>query len=242
MRALARVVARADGRGGTRLVTLRSEAPLVLRATQDAVYLVGGAGGPLAGDDLTLEVDVGPGAHLTLRSAAASIALPGRDHTPSRISVRATVGAGGELRWLHEPVVAARGCDHRMEAAVDVAAGGRLLWREELVLGRHGESPGSVSSRLHVDVGGLPLLRHELALGPLHPHSLGPAVVGDARAVGSVLLVEPCRGAHAAAVLGPRAAVLALDGPGVQVVALADDVVALRQVMDQASARYAFAV
>lgn len=233
MRAVARVVAEADGRGGTRLATLRSEAPLVLRATPGAVYLVGGAAGPLAGDDLAIEIAVGPAARLTVRSAAASVALPGHPPGPSRLTVRATVASGGELRWLPEPVVAARGCDHRMGAMVDVAAGGRLEWREELVLGRHGEAPGSVASRLRVDLDGHPLLRHELALGPRHPHSLGPAVVGPARAIGSVLLIDPdwCDGPPPASVLGPSAAVLALDGPAVQVVALADDALALRRVL-----------
>lgn len=231
MRALARVVAEADGWGGTRLVTLRSEAPLVVRATGGGVYLVGGAAGPLAGDDLSIEIAVGPGARVILRSAAASVALPGRVPGPSRLAVRATVASGGELRWLPEPVVAARGCDHWMDAVLDVAAGGRLEWREELVLGRHGEAPGSVATRLHVDLDGRPLLRHELALGPLHPHSLGPAVAGGARAVGSVLLVDPdwCDGPPPAHVVGSSAAVLALDGPAVQVVALAEDALALRQ-------------
>ncbi|MGC4855386.1 hypothetical protein ACLQ24_18840 [Micromonospora sp. DT4] len=67
MRALARLVARADGRGGTVLTELHGETPLLLRQTPGdgrvvTVYVVGGAAGPLAGDDLRLEIDVGPGA------------------------------------------------------------------------------------------------------------------------------------------------------------------------------------
>ena len=68
MRAVARVVAEPDGRGGTRLARLRSQAPLILRGTPESVYLVGGAGGPLGGDDLTIEIDVRPGAELTVRA------------------------------------------------------------------------------------------------------------------------------------------------------------------------------
>jgi urease accessory protein len=213
---------------------MRSEAPLLLRATRDAVYLVGGAAGPLAGDHLSLDVEVGPGARLTIRSSAASVALPGRGPGPSRVLVRARVGRGGELRWLPEPVVAAAGCDHRLEATVDIASGGRVRWREEVLLGRHGEDPGSVTTCLAVDVGGEPLLRHELALGPAAPYAAGAAVVGAARGVGSVLVVDPAWVSRppAGVVLDGRSAMLALAGPGLQVVALADDARALRRALD----------
>jgi urease accessory protein len=232
------VVAEADGRGGSRLTRLRSQAPLVLRATARAVYLVGGAGGPLAGDDLTVEIDVGPGAELTVRSAAASVALPGARPAPSRLRVRAHVGAGGTLRWMPEPVVAARGCDHRMQATVDVDGGGGLIWWEELVLGRDGEASGSVTSRVHVDVDGRPLLRSELALGPAHRSAATPAVAGTAGAAGSVLMVHPdwtTHGPVAPTAAEDRAAVLVLDGPGAQVVALADHARALRQTLEAAT-------
>jgi urease accessory protein len=239
VRAVARVVAEGDGRGGTRLTCLRSEAPLVLRATPGAVYLVGGAAGPLGGDDLTVEVEVGSGATLTVRTAAASVALPGPGTGPSRLRVRARVGAGARLHWLPEPVVAAHGCDHRMEATLDVAAAGRLVWREEVLLGRHREPSGSVTTRLAVDVAGEPLLRHELALGPAHPGCGGPAIVAGARAVGSVLVVDPAWRDRAppGALLGSGAVVLALEGPGALVLALADGAVALRRSLDAGTER-----
>jgi len=235
VKAVARVVAEPDGRGGTRLTRLRSEAPLVLRATTEAVYLVGGAGGPLAGDDLTVEIDVGAGAELTVRSAAASVALPGARSLPSLLRVRARVGAGGALRWMPQPVVAARGCDHRMHATVDVDAGGRLVWWEELILGREGEASGSVSSRLQVDVDGVPLLRSKLALGPAHRGAGSSAVAGSARAAGSVLIVDPDWTTHRPVQLptaDSSATVLLLDGPGAQVVALADHAGSLRHGLD----------
>ena len=231
MRARARVVAESDGRGGTRLVTLRSEAPLVLRSTPDVLYLVGGAGGPLGGDDLTLEIVVGSGARLTVGTVAASIALPGVG--PSRVRVQATVAAGGELRWLPEPVVAAHRCRHHMEATVVLQADARLAWREELILGRHAEPPGSVSSSASVDLDGAPLLRNELAVGPEHPAAAGPAVTAGARAVGSVLLVgAPWAASPGSTVLGPTAVVLPLAGPGMQITALAADASGLRRQLD----------
>ncbi|WP_255597565.1 urease accessory protein UreD [Micromonospora sp. RL09-050-HVF-A] len=83
MRAVARVVAVADRRGRTVLRELRGESPLLLRqaATEEGVptvYVVGGAAGPLAGDDLRLSVEVGPEAAVRVRTVAASVALPGR--------------------------------------------------------------------------------------------------------------------------------------------------------------------
>ncbi len=231
MKARARVVAAGDGAGGTRLTTLRSEAPLVLRDTPGGLYLVGGAGGPLGGDDLAIEIEVGAGARLTIRTAAASIVLPGRPGDgPSNLHVDARVAAGGELRWLPGPVVAVQGCVHHVEMVVALEEGAALMWREEVVLGRHGEPPGSVRSRATVDVGGRPLLRHELALGPGHPGAASPAVTAGARAVGSVLLAGPewATGAGST-VVGDRAVVLPLAGPGWQVLALADDAPALRR-------------
>jgi urease accessory protein len=229
VRARARVVAERDGRRGTRLTALRSEAPLVLRSTPDALYLVGGAGGPLGGDDLALDITVGAGARLTVRTAAASVALPGAG--PSEVHVRATVAAGGELRWLPEPVVAAGGCVHHMQATIDLEDGAVLVWREELVLGRHGEIGGSVVTRASVDLAGQPLLRHELALGPRFPSGAGPAVTAGARAVGSLVLVG-LEVTVPAATLGPTSAVLPLAGAGEQIVALAGGAVGLRRLLD----------
>jgi urease accessory protein len=230
MRARARVVATGDDRGGTRLETVRSEPPLVLRATPEALYLVGGAGGPLGGDDLRLDIEVGPGARLVIRTAAASVAQPGRGPEPSTVQVRATVAAGGMLHWLPEPVVAARGCDHHMTATISLHGDARLVWREEIILGRHHEAGGSVVTRNHVDLDGTALLRHELALGPLHPSAAGPAVTAGARAVGSVLLVGPSWGAsERPLLLAATAVVLPLARSGAQVLALAENASTLRR-------------
>jgi urease accessory protein len=239
MRARTGVVADAGPPGDVRLSRLRSAPPLVLRPTAEALYLVGGAAGPLGGDKVSLEVVVGPGAALTVRSAAASVALPGRPGAgESVVEVAARVAAGGLLRWEPEPTVVARGCRHRIDARIRVDAGGRLLWREELLLGRHGEPAGSVVTRLSVDAGERALLRQELALGAEHPHAGSPAVGGGARAAGSVTAVGFSfaegvpRAAPAADGWGGWAAVLDLPGPGVQVTALADDRRSLARLLD----------
>src|SRR5918997_5078993 len=106
-------VLRADG---TRLTTLHGEPPLLLRPTGTAadgatvVHLVGGAAGPLAGDRLSLTVDLDAGANVELRSVAATVALPGRTDDWSTLTVTVRLGPGSTLRWLPEPVIAAAGC------------------------------------------------------------------------------------------------------------------------------------
>ena len=233
MIARGRVVVETDGGGRSRLACLRSEGPLVLRPTSGSVvHLVGGAGGPLGGDVLTIEIVVGPGAELTLRTVAAAVVLPGP--APSTVEIDARVGEGGRLWWLPEPTVAAAGCDHRSRARISVAAGARLVWREELVGGRHGEVGGSVSSRMSVDLDGRPLLRHQLDVGPGYPVWASPAVAAGARCAGSVLVVDPtwAGAVRRPAVLDGCAAVLPLEGPAAQVVALADDARTLRRLLD----------
>ncbi|MEV5821206.1 urease accessory protein UreD [Micromonospora harpali] len=223
MRARARVVARADGRGGTRLTELRGESPLLLRSTAAeggvaTVYVVGGAAGPLGGDDLLLEVEVGPGAALRVGSVAASVALPGRPGAAaSRMRVHAVVHDGGTLHWVPEQLVAAAGCDHVAESRVELAAGARLTWRDELICGRYGESPGDAVVRTSVDHGGRPLLRQSTAVGPSAPGWAGPAVLGGAPATGSLLLVGPDVPPGPAAQPGPGAAPGVGMPPGVGV-------------------------
>ncbi len=235
MRANARVAAVADGKGCTRLASLCSAPPLVLRDTPEALYVVGGAAGPLGGDNLTLDVDVAAGASLTLRTAAAAVALPGAQGEVSTLVVRARVGEGGTLRWLPEPSVAARGCRHEVDTRLTLTATSRVVWREELLLGRHGEEPGHWRARTVVDLDGRPLWRHELSAGPAVPGVNGPAVLDGRRAIGSLLLVDPAwtDGLPQPASLAGTAAVLPLVGPAVVVSALAGDAIALRRHLDE---------
>ncbi|MEU7654220.1 urease accessory protein UreD [Micromonospora taraxaci] len=233
MRALARLVARADGRGGTTLVELRGETPLLLRQTPAdggvaTVHLVGGAAGPLAGDDLRLEIEVGAGAAVRVHTVAAAIALPGRPGAVSRMTVRAVVHAGATLHWLPEQLVAAAGCAHLAESRVELAAGSSLRWRDELVCGRYGESPGGAVVHTQVDYADRPLLRQSLAVGPHAPGWAGPAVLGGAPATGSLLVVDSSRPVEPAAVDGTIARLPLAGGPATLWTATAPDAHTLR--------------
>ncbi|MFE9257469.1 urease accessory protein UreD [Streptomyces sp. NPDC006879] len=245
--ATARIEAVRDARGGTALPVLAGAGPLALRRTREgrpgvaAVTLVGAMSAPLGGDRLTVEATVGPRAALHLGSAAATLALPGPHGERAHYTVDLEVGADAELRWLPEPVVSARGSDLRVHTRIALDGTARLLLREEQVLGRAGEEPGRLSSRLTVDRDGRPLLDQELECGPGAPGGWdGPAVLGGHRALGQLLIVDPrfetappaARSLDGCAVLTP------LAGPGVLVTALAPDALQLRVLLDAALGAY----
>ncbi|MDT0486630.1 urease accessory protein UreD [Streptomyces doebereineriae] len=244
VRATARIVARDDGRGGTALPVLESDGPLALRRTRGSgaetrVMLVGAMSGPLGGDHFTVEADIREGARLRLGSAAATIALPGQTKGEARYDVRLTVADGGELHWLPEQLISAGGSDLCVTTRIDLGATSRLVLREEQVLGRAGEEPGRLSSRLVLRVVGRTVLDQELACGPGAPGGWdGPAVLAGHRAVGQLLVVRPefAEEPVTAQVLGQGAIVVPLAGPAALVTAVAPDALLLRRVLDEALA------
>jgi urease accessory protein len=229
--ARAAVATRADPDGVTRVTVLRSDGPVALRETPQGVYVVGAAAGPLGGDDLGLDIDVGPGSRLLLRSAAGALLLPGPHGGTSQLRIQAHVGAGGRLDFGLPPTVAAADCDHRANAVVELGPGAALRWREEIVLGRHGEPSGRCVSRLDVTLAGLPLYRGELTVGgPATDAS--SAVLDSAGAVGSVIVVD-ARRAQPRPAVADGLAVLPLAGPGTAVSATAPDAATLARRLDR---------
>ncbi|MGW3653255.1 urease accessory protein UreD [Streptomyces sp. NPDC000878] len=244
VRATARIVARDDSRGGTALPVLDGDGPLALRrirahGDEARVMLVGAMSGPLGGDHFTVEAEVGEGARLHLASAAATIALPGQAKGEARYDVRLKVADGGELHWLPEQLICAQGSELYVGTRVDLAPGARLVFREEQVLGRSGEEPGRLGSRLTVRVGGRVVLDQELACGPGAPGGWdGPAVLAGHRALGQLVVVRPefASTPVEARLLGEGAALVPLAGPAALVTALAPDALRLRRVLDEALA------
>lgn len=251
--ASAEIVAVVGTAGVTRLPVLSSQVPLILRRTPEAVYVVGGAAGPIGGDELALRISVGAGAFLRVRTAAASIALPGPDGLESVFLVTIEVAAEARLEYLPEPVVLSAGARHATIIRATVAEGGSLLLRDEVLLGRHGEAGGASRTELRVSYAGRPLLRQSLEVSGADSADLGPAVLAGHRGAGTLLHVGPDLGSapgpdpgpdlgsdlgSRAAGLGdsatagsdaPTVAVMRLAGPGILVTALAEDAVTLRR-------------
>lgn len=244
MIARARVTVEAGPGHSLRYSSLRSAAPLLLRPTPAALYLVGGAAGPCGGDHVTLQLALGPDARLTVRSMAATLARPGRIvGQRSLLEVSVELSPGSSLAWLPEPGVVGAGCAHSVVVRVRMGLGCCLAWRDELVLGRHGEAPGSWRASLHVDLAGQPLARQGLEIGPCAHGWEGAAVAGGVRAIGSMLVVHPDLSAPGA-VSGysqhteqARVAVMALAGPALLVSALAPTAIGLRRTLDRQADR-----
>jgi urease accessory protein len=222
MQAHAAVVAQRVN-GVDRCTTLRSDPPLSLRQCGPGeVRLVGSAAGPVGGDELQLDIEVRRGASLALASVAASLVHPSPVPASSSMSIRATVE--GDLWWTPEPMVLVHGCDHRTSIKIELAAAATLLWADEVMLGRWCEPSGSLFQRLRVDRAGHPLIRSDLALGPVWPGSSGPAGAGQALAVATVVVVGP----DARHLVLPE-----LDGVRSAVLRIADDAVVCSVLADR---------
>lgn len=190
LKASAHVVAESvDGRTIHRV--LRAEAPLALRRVDGAVFLVSAAAHPVGGDQLFVRVDVGPGAHVVVRSAAAMLLWPGPAGESSSLRYEVSVGAGGSVDVAPEPTVVVRGCHHRNEVVVDLEGDATLRWREEIVLGRVGEEPGLLESTLRVNRDGGPLFATGTRLGGDVVAWAGPAVTARHRRLMTEVRVDP---------------------------------------------------
>lgn len=205
----ARAVLHCERRDGVdRLTRLRSEGPYVLRPTHPKapepwtrgtsaaarVSVSAGTAGPLGGDRLSLEVRVGPGAVLVLNEISATLALPGTGGHASEAVFSVRVDDGATLIWMPEPVIAARGCDHRQSITVALAGTARFYLREELIVGRHREAPGNIAQRVRVTRDGVPVYDQDLRSGPRHPGWDSPSVSAGAKAVGTMVVVDPGSG------------------------------------------------
>ncbi|MEU0098017.1 urease accessory protein UreD [Streptomyces sp. NPDC006267] len=247
VRATARITAAARG-GATVLPVLDGDGPFELRrlrsrGSEARVCVVGAMSAPLGGDRLRIEATAQQGASLHVTSAAATLALRGPTAAPATYDVHLTVADHAELRWLPKPLISAAGSNLRQSWTIDLAPTARLVLREEQVLGRTGEPPGRVTTRLTVRRGGDVLLDQEADYGPGAVGWDGPAVLGRHRATGQVLVVDPALDAEprAAQVLADTsqdglAILTPLAGPAALVTAVAADGLRLRRLLDAAHA------
>ncbi|MDF1608519.1 urease accessory protein UreD [Hoeflea sp. YIM 152468] len=237
----------ADGRS-SRLSVLRSQGFLVLRPANASgpeplvsgrrdvarVALAAGTAGPLGGDDFALDVHVGPASTLVLSEISAMLVLPGSRGGRSRLRITVRVDENATFVWIPKPVIAARGCDHEQDVQISLHRNARMVMREETLLGRHREAPGNLRTTLRISCEGRPLYHQQLRVGPDAEGSGSAAVLGESRAVGSVIAVDPAwtAAAPAAAAFHPDAVLTPLPGPGVLISAATRDSLQLRQVLD----------
>jgi urease accessory protein len=184
------------------------------------VVLVQTIAGPLAGDRISVEIDVGPGAAVEVVGNAAMLAYPAA--APARHEVKICVGEDARLAWLPEPLILAASCDLDGSVELELAAGAAAVTRELVVLGRHGELPGAYRSTLRCEVDGRPLLHDAITIDRDAVIASSPAVLDGNRAFGSLALL----GATSAEAVDRDE--LALAGPGRVLRVLAGDAATLR--------------
>ena len=213
-------------------------APIVLRQTgPHRVHLVQAAGGPLGGDELALDVHLGAGTELQVRSTAAMVVQAGDRPAAAQWTVAAEVAAGAALDWQPQPTVICDGAELHSQMTVALRHGACAVLREEVVLGRAGQCGGRFVGQLTVELGSAALLTHTMLLDGADPVLAGPAGTGGSRVLGTLAMVgegisRPPEGAGEEP--GLRWAWSALDGPGYLLLALGDRVIDVSRLLDQA--------
>jgi urease accessory protein len=159
MRSDVLIVARRDRRP-----RIESQGGLAARETEpDTVHLVSAAATPLGGDSVCVRIVVEPGALLRVRTAAATMTLPG----PTTLESHAiwTLEVAGELDVDPQPTVVAAASRHFTSTHLAMDGSSRVRLRERVQIGRSGERQGFWSGSLHADVEGSALLRHRIEMG-----------------------------------------------------------------------------
>ena len=133
------------------------------RTGADTVHLVSAAATPLGGDSIKIRVVVEPGARLRVRSAAATMAMPGAVSMESRSWWELDVA--GDLDLDPQPTIVAGPARHVSNTRLNLTGDGRVRVRERTQIGRSFERQGFWSGGMHADVDGAPLLRHRVDMG-----------------------------------------------------------------------------
>jgi urease accessory protein len=143
---------------------IESSGGIAARETEpDTVHLVSAAATPLGGDSICVRIVVEPGAVLRVRTAAATMTLPG----PATLESHANwiLEIEGELDLDPQPTVVAAASRHITSTRLVLDGAGRIKLRERIQIGRTDERQGFWSGSLHADVDGTALLRHRIELG-----------------------------------------------------------------------------
>jgi urease accessory protein len=196
-RAVGRIaLAVAAGPGGSRRTRLHEAGSLRARfpngngRTLDAV-IVNVAGGMTGGDCFDIGIEAGPGAELSVTTAAAEKIY--RSLGPdTEISVKLGVGPGAALAWLPQETILFDRARLRRQIDVDLACGASLLLAEATIFGRSamGETvlSGHFSDRWCVRTEGALVFAETVKLdGGIAQHLAERAVAGGGAAVASVL-------------------------------------------------------
>jgi urease accessory protein len=136
-----------------------------VRASGSRVLIAASAASPVGGDDLEIDVNVGPEASADIGTVAATIVWPGPDGSWSSSTTACDVRERARLVWWPEPTVSVQGSRHRVRTLVRLASSAECVLVEEVALGRSGEQPGVLDVELRVERDGVPLVHHHETFG-----------------------------------------------------------------------------
>lgn len=177
---------------------------------------------------LTIEGNVGPGAHLIVTAQSATrVYGPGR----ARSAARWRVGPEGTLELRGEPLLLFGGAQYHARLEVELAEGARLLLSECVAFVEF--APASAELTTLVRRNGVLALRDVLQLTPgsLDGGCVGTLAWCDHRS-------DPAQALAVQRTLGDRAGVGTPRGGGIFVRALAPTVWAVREVLDEGRAAF----
>lgn len=194
--------------GRTRLVGKRTVPPLqVQRALyldhnlpdMAFIYLCNPTAGLLAGDHLTVQAEVGPGAraHLTTQAATKVYSMP---EGSARLDTCLTLGQDSCLEYMPEPLIPFQSARLSQQTHIRVAPGATLIYGEALAQGRTARGENLAYSRLQnrlevQDSAGHILYWESYDLSPAARSPLGRGVLGiqtqgHGYAVGTLIVVS----------------------------------------------------
>jgi urease accessory protein len=153
------------------------------------LLVVSSAAAPVGGDQLALDVEVGPRATADIGTVAATVVWPASVPATSTMTTTIDVAAGGRLVWQPCPTISVRGSDHIATTTVRLAADATATIVEEIALGRHGEQSGALELRLRVERDGAALVHHVERFGPDRPGAGSVVSTGSARHVVQAVFV-----------------------------------------------------
>ena len=137
----------------------------------------------LAGDQVRIEVVVTGQVRLEIVETAGTVAYAMRGGSASW-DVDIILAGGATLTWHGEPFVVAEGADVCRSTHLRLDAASTAALRESLVLGRHGESGGTLRTTTTIHRDSELLLAESLDLSP--DARRGWAVLGDYRCLDTV--------------------------------------------------------
>lgn len=156
------------------------------------VYILHPPGGVVGGDSLTIDAQVGRGAHALLTTPAAA-KLYRSDGPCARLSQELRVADGARLEWLPQETIAFDGASATSDTRVELAGNAGFIGWEILCLGRPaaGESfaRGMFTQRFEIRRDGLPLWWERNALAGGTPALGAPWGLAGRRVVATLVAV-----------------------------------------------------